>query len=91
MELKKESLLCLSTAHITEKGALILAEHPDDCSIYEEGFFINTVYVDHIYFRKIGMSETFIALCDIAHKEGCKFIQFDRDGEEYEFFKTFNW
>ena len=40
---------------------------------------------------KEGYSEDFIFLVELAIANGCKFLQLDQDGIEYEDLPTFDW
>jgi len=92
------------TSHITEKDDANLkrdsnvTDHNPSLIVYpfEYGYFIFSDFeadeVEAIYLsleKKEGYSKEFIQLLKLAKEKGCKFLQIDEDGAEYEDLPTF--
>ena len=88
--LRKEDLVDISVYNVagggTHYGYLIYTGLEDNSSINEQ---IDKPTKDAIL--KAGFSKNFVSLLDRAKKNGCKFLQLDCDGVEYEDLKTFDW
>ena len=95
-------MLDISTGHITEKDAMFLrAVDPTSADapivkLYEEGFIV-TVSMDKASldsdlkaWGKV-YSTQFCKIINLAHAQGCAYVQFDEDGMIYKDLKLFNW
>jgi hypothetical protein len=87
-------VLDISTGHISPNDGVLLDNSKKDINSpiivydYPEGYF---VYVPQIAveeelegFMTYGMSEEFCKIIKLASDKGCKYVQFDCDGIEYE-------
>jgi hypothetical protein len=63
------------------------------CINYEEGFFINLSGIDlpHVKQDLAKFSPAFEHILRMAKEEGFDFINFDRDGTEYDEFPKYDW
>lgn len=88
--LRKEDLAEISVYQVkggkTLFGYLIYTGLEDNTSINEQ---INKPTQKALL--KAGFSENFVSLLNKAKKNGCKFLQLDCDGIEYEDLQTFDW
>ena len=88
------TVLDISTGHISPNDGVLLDNSKKDINSpiivydYPEGYF---VYVPQIAveeelegFMTYGMSEEFCKIIKLASDKGCKYVQFDCDGIEYE-------
>ena len=88
--LRKEDLAELSVYNITGGGThfgyLVYTGLEDNTSINEG---IKKSAKDALI--RAGFSENLVNLLKIAKKNGCKFLQLDCDGTEYDNLQTFDW
>ena len=85
-----------STAHITSKDNDLLNQDGMSAPAvykFEYGHFVyaENVFEEQETLAKTGFSEQFIRILKKANSEGCKFVQFDCDGMEYNDLEKFNW
>lgn len=95
-----QKTLVVSTGHITQDDSKILAEAAND------GLTLGTLLITydseywHILYlttltqssaRMAGLSTACRKWIKIAKDLGCDWIKFDRDGEVYEDYPTFDW
>lgn len=91
MEISK--MLTISTAHITEITAELLDDGVKDLAIYKKadyGWFIFIPSSDVIASLHIVLPDL-IDLLAFAKDLGCEWLCLDRDGEELNYFRTYNW
>lgn len=93
--------LDVSTSNITYPDSMRLREIGQPMVIHEHpyGFWVNVQHWDNstelvramerILAR--GYSAGFIAMYELAHREGCNWINIDRDGEPEPRLEQFNW
>lgn len=99
MEIKK--MLTISTAHITDETADLLDANQLNVVMYNKGEFGWFIHLDEdnlsnyydsndkaSYFY---IPEELLKLMKFAQDLGCKWLCLDRDGEELEYFETFDW
>jgi hypothetical protein len=88
--LRKEDLAELSVYQVKGGdilfGYLIYTGLEDNTSINEQIFKPTKDAI-----LKAGFSENFVSLLNKAKKNGCKFLQLDCEGVEYEDLQTFDW
>lgn len=81
-----ESVLVVSTAHITERDSVLMDEPHQvlPLSIDEYGYFLRSI--DGAYVEKItrDYSESMRRVVDLAKANDCHAIRFDRDGPVYD-------
>jgi hypothetical protein len=92
--------LDISTGHLTKAEADLLdeaakgeSENPVTAYKYEYGHF---VYVpdendDHLAIAEYGYSPQFLAILRRARELGCKYVQYDCDGIQYDDLETYSW
>ena len=96
-----------STIHITKQDdALLNREDLSAFAIYvvkggsiSYGYLVYTGMDDDLenwlgtkkIAEEAGFSQAFTALIDLARQSGCKFLQLDCDGVEYDDLPKFNW
>ena len=98
--------LDISTGHLTKKEAELLdnaskgeSENPITAYKYEYGYFVHvpTEEPDYLAIAEYGYSKfdcdciQFIAILRRARELGCKYVQFDGDGIQYDDLETFSW
>jgi hypothetical protein len=87
--LKQKDLCSLATYEVRGGGILygflIYTGLKDNTSIHEMRSFSDKAI------KAEGYSKAFINLLKIARKNGCKFLQLDCDGVEYDDLPTFDW
>jgi len=90
-------MMDISTGHIQESDVEILEDNSEGLCFsvaqYEEGFYINlaNVELDRLPQDCAKFSSAFQHILAQAKKAGFDFINFDRDGEEYEHLPKFDW
>jgi hypothetical protein len=92
--------LDISTGHLTKKEADLLddaskgeSENPVTAYKYEYGHIVHipTEDPDYLAMAEYGYSKQFIAILRRAKELGCKYVQFDCDGIQYDDLETFEW
>ena len=84
----------VSTAHITHLDSELLAKDDVALTVYdfEYGF---RIYIDteqtYAAIIDMGFSEELGNLYFIAMNQGCQYLILDRDGDEYDDLKKFDW
>lgn len=91
MNIVTQKIMCASTSHMTEKDSILLSKKMINCIEYDSGFFVNTIMISPSFLKLRGFSKYFIELVKISHYKECKFLQLDRDGDEIDGLKTFEW
>ena len=100
MELTTESIVVVSTLHITESDDTLLEKEMSEfiCLYkYDKGWIISTTdemipteeYSDTL--KQEGFSDAFIALVRKAFAQGCTFLFLDPNGLQYADLEKFNW
>lgn len=87
--LKRENLCTVSAYEI--KGGGILYGFLVYTSLEENSSIVESGIPDEAALKAEGFSDAFINLLKLAKKNGCKFLQLDCDGVEYEDLPKFNW
>ena len=89
------TVLDISTAHIHRNDMVKLSgdETPAIAYSYEEGVFVfaGDPQDDYRDFKDYGFSLEFVHILLWARQLGCKYVQFDCDGTEYEQLPKFEW
>jgi hypothetical protein len=92
--------LDISTDHITKEEAVLLddaskgeSENPVVAYKYEYGHFVfvSPEKTDYLAISQYGYSPQFISILRRAKELGCKYVQFDGDGIQYDDLETFSW
>jgi hypothetical protein len=92
--------LDISTDHLTKIDSLRLddaskgeSENPVTAYKYEYGHFVHVPdeEADYIAMDKYGYSLQFTLILRRAKELGCKYVQFDCDGIQYDDLEVFNW
>ena len=94
--------LDISTGHLTKKETDLLddaskgeSENPVIAYKYEYGHFVHVPqkpeYNNYLAIAEYGYSTQFIAILRRARELGCKYVQFDCDGIQYDDLETFKW
>jgi hypothetical protein len=101
MKFKEYKMLDISNAHMTQEDCNLLENEgcrgSDNlcfsCVQYEEGFFINLggVELPHVKQDLAKFSPAFEHILRVAKEAGFSHINFDRDGEVYPEFPTYDW
>lgn len=85
-----------STGHIKKSDDDLLRTNKDDCPVsfypYEYGYFIHvTGNLSEKVITEYGFSREFFDMMKRANKLGCKFLQLDADGIQYNDTPHFDW
>lgn len=101
MNIKSFKMMDCSTGHMTQEDCNLLETEGCNgndnlcfsCVQYEEGFFINLSGIDlpHVNDDLGRFSSSFAHILRTAKEMGFDFINFDRDGEVYKEFPTYDW
>jgi hypothetical protein len=106
VDLVRETVLELSTSHITAEDNEILKEfinvppekHPQVVMAYEPGFMVSAWhnFKDNpenleAELLKLGHSPAYINILKIAHSNGCKWVNLDADASKLSFLPTYDW
>lgn len=106
VDLVRETVLVLSTAHITAEDNEILKEgidvppekHPQVVMAYEPGFMVSAWhnFEDNpenleAELLKLGHSPAYINILKLARKAGCKWVNLDADASKFSFLPTYDW
>ena len=92
--------LDISTGHLTQLETNLLdeavkgeSENPVVAYKYEYGYFVYvpTENLDYLALAEYGYSMQFINILKRAKELGCKYVQFDGDGIQYDDLETFSW
>ena len=92
--LEISTMLTVGSCCITEKDSNLLEcdEQPDLFLYpYTYGWFISIHEYCKDNLLKMGYSEDFCKLLDLAKSEGCKILQIDQDADPVEGLATFEW
>lgn len=95
------TVLDISTGHISKKDDDLLERSDNNpCPVvgYQTGYGIMVLVPDAIELPNVTnrlkrhkFSEQFIKILKFAQQRGCAYVNFDRDGPQYDDLKIYNW
>lgn len=86
-----EKYLDLSTGHVSKETAEWLDENPKDLIMYPKGEYGWIVYAMQEELKSYNYPKDLVKVIKYAKKNGCVWIMFDRDGDQVDKLKLYNW